>query len=568
MLGAIIGDMVGSIYEFHPIKTKDFEIYDNRMRMTDDSLLTIEVANALMNNYPFSFDQESLDKIKKDLTRGFVRTWKMNRGAGFGGMFFRWCERADNVNNYAPPYNSYGNGSAMRISPVGWMAKNEEEVKIVEKPSVEAPRRGRGRPRKERPIDEEIDNKPKRGRGRPRKNPVVEEDEELNMMPGLEEDNSATLPGFEENDDVATLPGFEDSKESDYESKKDDAYVMPGVEEQDDEPLLSKLNKIESQPVNTNKVPEFTGMNNVQKVNDLSNIQDVDISRLLTADKKIACFVGTSKNGTSFIVNNLADITSKNGIDTAILDTTKNRNSYYIYTKNEEELRTVAMNSIKNLVNGQAEGIQVNKNLTVYTALPDDEDGIENAGLILETLLKKHSLILIDCDFETPITYFEKTQEIYLVQSYDILTIQPLTAFLRELKSKNVLDEGKLRIILNKALRLRGISDKTIIGGMAYYNDPAMSFMTELFDKNTIKYIVMPFNEEAYTRYLGNVINCEISTKGFPKDIAQVFTELSNVIYPVASGKNTYTPPALNNNTNNGFSASINSTLDEMRKKF
>ncbi len=446
--------------------------------------------------------------------------------------------------------------------------ENEEEVKIVEKPSVEAPRRGRGRPRKERPIDEEIDNKPKRGRGRPRKNPVVEEDEELNMMPGLEEDNSATLPGFEENDDVATLPGFEDSKESDYESKKDDAYVMPGVEEQDDEPLLSKLNKIESQPVNTNKVPEFTGMNNVQKVNDLSNIQDVDISRLLTADKKIACFVGTSKNGTSFIVNNLADITSKNGIDTAILDTTKNRNSYYIYTKNEEELRTVAMNSIKNLVNGQAEGIQVNKNLTVYTALPDDEDGIENAGLILETLLKKHSLILIDCDFETPITYFEKTQEIYLVQSYDILTIQPLTAFLRELKSKNVLDEGKLRIILNKALRLRGISDKTIIGGMAYYNDPAMSFMTELFDKNTIKYIVMPFNEEAYTRYLGNVINCEISTKGFPKDIAQVFTELSNVIYPVASGKNTYTPPALNNNTNNGFSASINSTLDEMRKKF
>ncbi len=133
MLGAIIGDMVGSIYEFRPIKTKDFEIYDNRMRMTDDSLLTIEVAKALMNNYPFSFDQESLDKIKKDLTRGFVGTWKMNRGAGFGGMFFRWCERADNVNNYAPPYNSYGNGSAMRISPIGWMAKNEEEVKILSK---------------------------------------------------------------------------------------------------------------------------------------------------------------------------------------------------------------------------------------------------------------------------------------------------------------------------------------------------------------------------------------------------------------------------------------------------
>ena len=62
MLGAIIGDMVGSLYEFHPIKTKDFEIYDSRMRMTDDSLLTIAVAKVLMNNYPLSFDEESLDK--------------------------------------------------------------------------------------------------------------------------------------------------------------------------------------------------------------------------------------------------------------------------------------------------------------------------------------------------------------------------------------------------------------------------------------------------------------------------------------------------------------------------
>ena len=74
MLGAIIGDMVGSLYEFKPIKTKSFRIIDKRMRMTDDSLLTLAVAKTLMDNYPIKYDEESLKKIQKDLTKEFVRT--------------------------------------------------------------------------------------------------------------------------------------------------------------------------------------------------------------------------------------------------------------------------------------------------------------------------------------------------------------------------------------------------------------------------------------------------------------------------------------------------------------
>ena len=253
------------------------------------------------------------------------------------------------------------------------------------------------------------------------------------------------------------------------------------------------------------------------------------------------------------------------GINTAILDTTKNRNSYYIYTKNEEELRKTAMESINNLLQENAKGIKVNNNLTVYTSLPDETEGIENVGKILETLIKKYSLVLIDCDFETPIQYFAKAQEVYLVQTFDILTIQPLTAFLRELKSKNILNENKLRVVLNKALKVRGVNDRTIIGGMAYYNDPAMSFMTELFDKNTIKYITIPFNEEVYTKYLENVINCEVSTKGYPKNIVQILNELVNMVYPLVSGKSTYAPPKLEKSA---FSASMNSTLDQMKNKY
>ena len=100
---------------------------------------------------------------------------------------------------------------------------------------------------------------------------------------------------------------------------------------------------------------------------------------------------------------------------------------------------------------------------------------------------------------------------------------------------------------------------------MAYYNDPAMSFMTELFDKNTIKYISIPFNEEVYTIYLENIINCEVSTKGYPKNIIQILNELANMVYPLVSGKSTYVPPRVESN---GFTPSMNSTLNQMKNRY
>ena len=460
----------------------------------------------------------------------------------------------------------------------------DEIDKLLNEPitPVEPPKRGRGRPRKNPvPVQNENDA-PKRGRGRPRKNPVIEDQENI-VLPGMEtqqEKDDTILPGFEEEpqEKDTILPGFENQQQEDtvlpgFEENNinEDETILPGFDSNNEQQEQSTYQQMPQENVQNNQM--YNGMNynsfnqpetRLQNVNE--TYENVDISGLLTSDKKVACFIGTSKNGTSFIVNNVADITSKMGIDTAILDTTKNRNSYYIYTKNDEELRKVAMNSISNLLQDNASGIQVNKNLTVYTSLPDETEGIENAGTILQTLLKKHSLVLIDCDFDTPIQYFEKTQEIYLVQTFDILTIQPLTAFLRELKSKNVLDQNKLRVVLNKALKLRGVNDKTIIGGMAYYNDPAMSFMTELFDKNTVRYIAVPFNEEVYTRYLENIIECEVSTKGYPKNILQILNELANMVYPVVSGKSTYVPPTVERNS--VFSPSMNSTLNQMKNRY
>lgn len=137
MLGAIIGDMVGSMYEFHPCKTKTFDIYNSRMRMTDDSYLTIAVAKTLLKHYPIKYDELSLKELQNDLSQEFVDMWSKHKEAGFGGMFYEWCLTCRDTGEIAKPYNSYGNGSAMRISPVGWIANSEEEVKVLSKAVTE-----------------------------------------------------------------------------------------------------------------------------------------------------------------------------------------------------------------------------------------------------------------------------------------------------------------------------------------------------------------------------------------------------------------------------------------------
>ena len=496
----------------------------------------------------------------------------------------------------------------------------KEEVEIVQ-----PVKRGRGRPRKN-PVQETTNEKPiKRGRGRPRKNPVQELEENIEDIQKVQseqdfnENNSKSeittkldeeevkLPGFEQensNEDIV-LPGFEQESNNEevilpgFEQETNEETILPGFEEitsrqesnlgrtmrQKDNYSQGQVNMYNNEPMNNYNQYNMTSgdgytsniYNNYSSINSMDMtrtnndyVQTIDISSLLTADKKIVTFVGTSKNGTSFIVNNIAELLSSMGINVAILDTTMNRNSYYIYTKNEESLRNIAADSIEQLSQGVANGIQVNKNLTVFTSLPDERDSISRVDEILETLVKNYSLILIDCDFNTPIGYFKQSLETYLIQSLDILTIQPLTAFLRELKAKNVLEEEKLKIILNKFIKIRGINEKTIIGGMAFYNDPAMSFMTELFDRNMIKYITIPFEEEIYTKYLAEIINCEISLKGYSKTFMQILKELGNMVYPYIpqqTSKGGYKNQTTGY-SNGRFSPSMNDTLNQMKRKY
>lgn len=445
------------------------------------------------------------------------------------------------------------------------------ESTIVEKDEVEeTPKKRRGRPKKVQTEEKIEDVQPKRKRGRPRKVQIEEKPEENISENGKEEEEAVDLFNLGSDDDVRKegeliLPGLE---ESNYEQESSDEGIdlfnLGSGEE-----TSTKINV--SQPAQYSSSADdkvSRQYNELENTNQYTQYDDSGLENLLSMSNKLVAFVGTSKNGTSFLVNNMADLLAKRGIKTAILDLTQNKNSYYIYTKNDEELRKVAFSSIENLKNGVAKGIEVGKNLTVYTSLPDRNVEFNDYKDILMTLTQNYSLIIMDCDYDTNYAYFKFAQEIYLVQSYDILTIQPLTAFLRNLKSRNILEPGKLRIVLNKVLRVRSITDRIIIGGMSSYNDPSMSYMTELFDKDNIKYCTIPFDQETYSRYLDGLVNCEISIKGYPKNLLLSLEKLANMMYPLlnsdkpANKFNTY------NSSTNNFSSNMNETLNKMKNRY
>ena len=311
---------------------------------------------------------------------------------------------------------------------------------------------------------------------------------------------------------------------------------------------------------------EYTHNTTVNKVAQTQyKPTEFDFDTLVTKDKKIVSFVGTTKNGTSFIVNNVAHLLASRGISTAVLDMTRTRNAYYIYTNSEDELMETAKTCIYKLRSGIAEGIKINKNLDIYTSVPEDDSDYSDIDSILGTLIKKYSVVLIDCDFDTPANYFAASQEIYLVQSMDVLTIQPLTAFLRNLQSKGILKQEKLRIIINKGVNIKSVSIKTLIGGISKYNNPSMTYMKELFDRDKIRYCVIPFEIPNYIKYLDSLITCSISLNGYTKGFTNALNELGNMVYPLLN-KPTYSPRG--NKYKDNFSSEMNDTLNKMKRKY
>ena len=475
--------------------------------------------------------------------------------------------------------------SAVDPSKVTKIEKQTKQEKVQTKKEnaseelTQPVKRGRGRPPKVQPIEKEQENvnlfdladseqeekkekvaeavqPAKRGRGRPPKvQPIEKEPEDVNLF-GLAEEEEK-----EEKESAPILPGWEEEQ--------------PEIQQQE-EPREQQTPYQQSFTNNQNTSDEM-----IEDVPYTSNTNHV--VGQISQEKKIVAFIGTSKNGTTFLINNLAELFSKQGIKTAIFDTTKNKNDYYIYTNNEEKLMNAATQSFQNLKRGIPEGVKINKYLDVYTNLPSDNNEELETESMLSTLVNHYSLTLMDCDFDTNLEWIRRADEIYLVQSMDVLTIQPLTTYLKDLQTKGMLQTQKLKIVINKYKTIKMLTEKTLIAGMSRYKDPSMSVMSELFNENTIPYLTVPFEEQTYVRYLEGLVDCHISLNGYSKFFMQKLTELSNMVYPLLasnspkSGKSKfgYKPKQANtsgyvpnSSYNSGFSNSINETLNQMKNRY
>ncbi|OQW92553.1 MAG: hypothetical protein BWK78_01340 [Thiotrichaceae bacterium IS1] len=118
MIGAIAGDIIGSLYEVRPIKFKDFQLFGTGTTFTDDTVLTVALADSILNGVPY------VDKLKE--------YHHLYPRAGYGGSFAKWA-----LSESRQPYNSFGNGSAMRVSPIGFAYANLETVLAKAKQSAE-----------------------------------------------------------------------------------------------------------------------------------------------------------------------------------------------------------------------------------------------------------------------------------------------------------------------------------------------------------------------------------------------------------------------------------------------
>lgn len=114
MLGAIIGDIVGSRFEFNNYRNKNFELITTKSDFTDDTIMTVAIMD-ILNNDKINDKKYIIDKIKH-----YGRKYPSSYGLSFSHWLF---------SNNSKPYNSFGNGAAMRVSPIGWLANNEREVK-------------------------------------------------------------------------------------------------------------------------------------------------------------------------------------------------------------------------------------------------------------------------------------------------------------------------------------------------------------------------------------------------------------------------------------------------------
>ncbi|HEX9063360.1 MAG TPA: ADP-ribosylglycohydrolase family protein [Clostridia bacterium] len=123
MFGAIAGDVIGSVFEWHNVKTTEFELFSRESHYTDDTVMTVAVADAILNKEIFKNPLVEFFEAKKVYAYKYREYGRKYPYAGYGEMFNKWL-----VSTTLTPYRSFGNGSAMRVSPIGFAFDSMEEV--------------------------------------------------------------------------------------------------------------------------------------------------------------------------------------------------------------------------------------------------------------------------------------------------------------------------------------------------------------------------------------------------------------------------------------------------------
>ena len=316
--------------------------------------------------------------------------------------------------------------------------------------------------------------------------------------------------------------------------------VVPEVSEQ--QPMINQDEKDKTEVLKIEKQPEIIEKIVVKQNNQpapvITSVMEKEVVKSvyeIPKDyRKVVCLIGAPKSGTTFCINALAHMMYKNDVRTAIVDMTKKRDSYILYTYDNEGKRAIAAESLKYASGGMNEPLVYGK-LSIYTSMPGEDRKQYNATRLIETVSQHNNVVFVDCDFSTPADYYRLAQEIYVVQDMDILNINQITMFLRELKTRGI-PMSKVKIIINKHVRC-ALTSTDIVDGIATYTSPDLRMYDELFPASEMQFFILPFDQENYAKYVEMMYKYTNTLSTFTKDFRDHLEIIANSIYPIGNSK-------------------------------
>ena len=354
------------------------------------------------------------------------------------------------------------------------------------------------------------------------------------------------------NEQLSIIIGFLPSSVKEYLQENSDKYkevlasggiVMPTpTQENTTVEGAKEVVKVEKQPEIIEKI--VVKQQNAGPAPVLTQVMEKEVVRAVYEVpkdyKKVVCVVGAPKVGTTFCINAIATSLFRRDIKVGIVDLTRKRDTYTLYTYDNEGKRAIAAESMKYASNGLNEPLVYGK-LSVYTGMPGEDRKQYNPANVVETAMNNNSVVLIDCDFSTPVDYYRLAQEIYVIQDMDVLNVNLITIFLRELKTRGI-PMNKIRVIINKHVKC-GLTSKDILDGIATYTSPDLKMFDDLFTASEMTYHILPFDQENYVKYIEMMYKYSNTFNSFTREFKESLDQIVNAIYPIGItnyGGNTY----------------------------